>query len=162
MFALYGGFFSVLLGSYGLAGSSHGIGFGESRDWVELPSSGAPPARYYVPRLHRYVAVDLAEIIWSQFPDLIVCDCRECGENSPAALDYHALMKHSVLVRDREIREWGGLSADETIARLTADAQEFRESLSSLVAPERIVRRASELYGHLFMWARVISELPQR
>jgi hypothetical protein len=37
MFALYGGFFSVLLGNFGLTGSSHGIGYGESRAWQELP-----------------------------------------------------------------------------------------------------------------------------
>lgn len=45
VFALYGGFFSVLLQSVGLKGSSHGIGYGEYRRWVELPVSGPPPAR---------------------------------------------------------------------------------------------------------------------
>jgi hypothetical protein len=60
-FALYGGFFSVLLGTVGLCGSAHGIGFSESRNWRELPESGAPPARYYLPQFHRYVSQDLAQ-----------------------------------------------------------------------------------------------------
>ena len=54
-FALYGGFFAVILQNLGLGGASHGIGFGEYRDWVELPQSGMPPARYYVPQIHRYL-----------------------------------------------------------------------------------------------------------
>ena len=34
----------MLLQNCGLAGSSHGIGFGEYRNWIELPELGPPPA----------------------------------------------------------------------------------------------------------------------
>ena len=65
LFALYGGFFSVLLSCAGLGGSNHGIGFGEHRDWVQLPQSGPPPARYYLPQVHRYVSQEFAYQLWA-------------------------------------------------------------------------------------------------
>ncbi len=88
-FDLYGGFFAVLLSTIGLRGASHGIGYGEARDWHELPQSGPPPARYYAPRLHRYVSMDLAVFLWRTARTLIVCDCVECEGDSPGRLDYH-------------------------------------------------------------------------
>jgi hypothetical protein len=91
--ALYGGYFSVVIGRFGLVGSSHGIGYGEYRQWKELPSSGPPPARFYLPRVHRYVAIELAEFLWNEAPELIN---SAVYDGSPAALDYHDLMAHSV------------------------------------------------------------------
>lgn len=155
-FGLYGGFFSVLLSRFGLVGASHGIGFGEHRDWVELPSSGAPPARFYVERLHRYISVDVAMSIWSQFPALIECSCAECGGRSPGSLDYHELMKHSVRVRSKEIAEWLDLSTADVLIRLLADADAFSRAAAGLRAPASIVRRAEESFQHLYMWARVL------
>lgn len=159
VFALYGGFFSVLLARHGLTGSSHGIGFGEYRDWIELPSSGAPPARYYVPRLHRYVGVDVATTVWRQFPELVSCDCEECSGQSPATLDYHALMRHSVRVRSAEISAWLDLPTDEVVAQLNRDHIAYRDALGSLNAPVKLVRRVADSYSHLSGWARVISQL---
>ena len=92
-FALYGGFYSVAMASFGLEGSSHGIGYGEYRQWKELPSTGPLPARFYMARIHRYVSTDLAEFLWNRAPDL-VNSATYWG--SPAALDYHELMAHSV------------------------------------------------------------------
>ena len=68
MFALYGGYFAVMLGSLGLSGASHGIGYGEQRAYIELPNSGPPPARYYLPIAHKYVSQDLAEYFESACP----------------------------------------------------------------------------------------------
>lgn len=159
VFALYGGFFSVLLARYGLAGSSHGIGFGEHRDWIELPSSGAPPARYYVPRLHRYIGVDIAVSLWRQFPELIVCECEECNGGSPAALDYHALMRHSVRARSMEIDTWLDMPTFEVIEQLSNDFSAFREAAALLHAPVKIQRRVEESCQHLDMWARLLRKL---
>ena len=97
MFALYGGFFSVLLSAVGLRGSCHGIGFGESRAYPELQRSGPPPSRYYMPTLHRYVLPDLAYQLWLHDPKLAECSCRVCDGMPPMELDYHSLMMHSVL-----------------------------------------------------------------
>jgi len=158
-FSLYGGFFSVLLARFGLVGASHGIGFGEHRDWIELPSSGAPPARFYVERLHRYVSVDVAMAIWAQFPELISCDCDDCLGRSPGSLDYHELMKHSVRVRTREIESWLDLPTDEVVDRLLADAEDFSNAAARLRAPASVVRRAEDAYEHLFMWVRVLEAI---
>ena len=67
-FALYGGFFSVILAAMGLKGACHGIGYGEHRSWPELHQSGPPPSRYYAPRFHRYIGQDLAYQLWSRMP----------------------------------------------------------------------------------------------
>lgn len=158
-FALYGGFFSVLLARHGLTGSSHGIGFGEHRDWIELPTSGAPPARYYVPRLHRYVGVDVATTVWRQFPDLISCTCQECAGESPSTLDYHALMRHSVLARAAEIDAWVDRPTDAVLAQLDRDHAEFRRATAALNAPTKIVNRVTESYSHLATWSRVLARL---
>lgn len=159
VFALYGGFLSVLFSRYGLYGASHGIGFGEYRDWVELPSSGAPPARYYVPKLHKYISVEVAEIIWREFPELIQCECAECEGLSPNAMEYHDLMQHSVRVRSREISRWLNLPTQDVVNELTRDWNSFRVAVSKLSAPSKIIRKAEESYAHLPMWARVMSAL---
>lgn len=159
VFALYGGFLSVLFSRHGLSGSSHGIGFGEYRDWVELPSSGAPPARYYVPRLHRYIGVDIAEMIWREHPELIECECSECSGLSPSAMDYHALMQHSVRVRSTEIEKWLDLPTREVIQELMSDSDRFRSAIRELPAPPKVIRRAEDSCAHLAMWARVMDIL---
>lgn len=159
VFALYGGFLSVLFSRHGLSGSSHGIGFGEYRDWVELPSSGAPPARYYVPKLHRYIGVDIAEMIWRSHPELIECECVECGGLSPSAMDYHSLMQHSVRVRSAEIHKWLDMPTREVIEELTMDSSRFRSAIRELPAPAKVIRRAEDSCSHLGMWARVMAAL---
>jgi hypothetical protein len=95
-FALYGGFFSVMAGTVGLVGSSHGIGYGEYRAWPELPRSGPPPARYYLRQLHRYIAQEDAQRLWMADRNLASCPCNQCMGRAPIELEYHDLMRHSV------------------------------------------------------------------
>jgi hypothetical protein len=157
VFALYGGFFSVLLARFGLTGSSHGIGFGEHRDWIELPSSGAPPARYYMPRLHKYVSVDIADAFWRSDPSTMRCACEECAGVSPVSMDYHALMRHSVRMRHLEVAEWKDVSTSEVIRRLNYDFNLFRVALENLDAPQKVVRRAEGIHLHLLKWGRIMA-----
>ncbi|OIQ82045.1 hypothetical protein GALL_361780 [mine drainage metagenome] len=159
VFALYGGFFSILLARFGLTGASHGIGFGEHRNSIELPTSGAPPARYYVPKLHRYIGVEIAVHLWRQFPALVTCSCLECAGRSPAVLDYHGLMRHSVRVRNSEIHEWVDLPSLELIERLNSTFDEFQKGVDRLNAPAKIVEGARAVYSHLAMWARVVGDI---
>lgn len=159
VFALYGGFFSVLLARLGLTGSSHGIGYGEHRDFVELPTSGAPPARYYSSRLHRYIPVDVAQILWTQFPQLVDCSCGDCFGRAPAALDYHDLMRHSVRARHQEIQEWEARSTADAIAELRTDQIAFLDAASRLQAPGNVNKRVEEASRHLKMWADVLQAL---
>ncbi len=152
LFALYGGFFSVLLQNLGLSGSSHGIGFGEYRQWVELPSSGPPPARYYLPQLHRYVQPDEATQLYFADRRLAACECVECESEPPIALDYHALMRHSVRCRATEINEWSGLGVPAAIARLSREFSDFRGVLHTCGLPDIAVNRIEQRAAHIPRW----------
>lgn len=156
LFALYGGFFSVLLGADGLRGASHGVGFSEHRNWRELPESGAPPARYYLRRAHRYVAQDLAQALYDISPDVTTCPCPHCGGRPPVALDYHDLMKHSVWCRAEEIDRW--YARDLTsVAELLADEYDaLREQIRTSGLAPRIRSRANASIEHLPEWARAL------
>lgn len=116
-FALYGGYFSIALRHVGLCGFNHGVGFGDSRAWRELPNSGPPLPRYYLTGAHRYVSPEFAQELYGLDADLVACPCEVCEGRPPLTLNYHALMQHSVLSREREILEssnWdlGDVAAD--------------------------------------------------
>lgn len=153
LFALYGGFYSVLMGNFGLAGSSHGIGYGENRNWIELPASGPPPARYYLPQVHRYVQPDEAMRLHQADRRLAACSCNECNGDPPLALDYHALMRHSVRCRALEIQEWSGLDEGTMASRLDAEASAFLDALRNSGLPDLVVARAQRLAEHLPRWS---------
>jgi hypothetical protein len=159
LFALYGGFFSVLMGMFGLGGSSHGIGYGEYRAWEELPQSGQPPSRYYLPKAHRFISMGLALFLWDQDRSLVMCECAECRGNSPAGLDYHALMKHSVLCRAEEVRHWSHMSPDQAIAELSRDAEMFEDAIADFYVPAGLRKSAERCAMSLRGWARVVGDI---
>ena len=159
MFALYGGFFSVLLSAVGLRGSCHGIGFGESRAYPQLQRSGPPPSRYYMPTLHRYVLPDLAYQLWLHDPTLAECSCRVCGGLPPVELDYHSLMMHSVLCRAREIQDWVGADLPSIIERLEGERRAYLDSLGRSGAPDFIKEDGKRVAEHLKKWIRALSSL---
>lgn len=156
LFDLYGGFFSVLLSAFGLTGSSHGIGFSESRNWLELPSSGAPPARFYVPSIHRYMQPDEADLLYSADPQLIDCACLECTGKSPLELNYHEMMKHSVRCRAREITEWVGMSGQDMAVRLDSERIDFFDLLDSTGLPNTVLAKTRRQSRHLEEWAKAL------
>jgi hypothetical protein len=162
LFALYGGFFSVLLGQFGLSGSSHGIGYGESRNWVELPSSGPPPARYYLPRAHRYISQDLALLFWRNNRDLVVCACEECQSGSPARLDYQGLMRHSVRCRQLEINTWGPMATLDAANHLENDARAFEAAIGEMDIPRKLRAQADRSFVHLDGWARSVRRIASK
>lgn len=157
-FALYGGFFAVLLYSVGLCGASHGIGFGEQRSWVELPESGPAPARYYLPQLHCYVQPDEATRLFVADRRLAECNCAECQGEPPLALDYHALMRHSVRCRAREIEEWSGLSMRQQADRLADDGARYRAMLHSNQLSDLVVDRTERRMRHMQEWESALRE----
>jgi len=152
LFALYGGFFSVLAANFGLVGSSHGIGYGEYRNWVELPQSGPPPARYYLPRIHRYVSQDFAYRLWLMNPELTECNCHECNGLPPIELEYHSLMKHSVFCRSREIEEWVCLDTATAIQRLVTEHGSFLEDIYRSGLPDFLKDSAHRQASHMPTW----------
>lgn len=157
-FALYGGFFSVMLGAVGLRGSCHGIGYGEFRSWPDLPQSGPPPARYYAPRFHRYIGQDLAYQLWSRDPGLTVCACPVCREGPPV-LGYHDLMKHSVFARHAEIEEWGDLGLSEMHARFDSEREQLVKDLTDANLPEPLRNPVSRATYHLPRWSEALGLL---
>lgn len=159
LFALYGGFFSVLLSAFGLMGSCHGIGFGEHRAYPELQRSGPPPSRFYMPTLHRYVPTDLAYQLWRHDPALAECDCRMCDGLPPVALDYHSLMMHSVLCRAREIDDWVGVDLSRIIDRLEEEHKTYRDNLARSRAPDIIKEKGEVAADPLNRWIQVLSTL---
>jgi hypothetical protein len=150
LFALYGGFSSVVALALGLRGISHGIGYGEYRNWRELPTSGPPPARYYAPALHRYLRQDIAQSVYDIDPPLAACNCAVCAGRPPLLLDYHELMKHSLLVRHDEILRFAPLSGLDALARLGAELDWVRSRVSrSAPAFRGYVAQPNTLWQHL-------------
>jgi hypothetical protein len=157
MFALYGGFFSVLLGAVGLTGASHGVGFSEHRSWRELPSSGAPPPRYYLRRAHRYVPQDLAQALYNIDPTLTKCTCDHCAGRPPVALDYHELMKHSVVCRKEEIDRWTEFDNSDAAAILRDEHDALSLQISEAILPPRIRARADAAIEHMPSWVTALT-----
>ena len=160
-FALYGGFFSVLAANVGLNGSCHGIGFGEHRRWIELPRSGPPPARYYVPLLHRYVSREDAFALWRADDELFQCECVECQGKNPIQLGYHELMKHSVYCRDLEIQNWQ-TDVSDIPQRLAEEHGQFTEALDFATMSERRRDSLFRLGSHIPRWISAFSEVALR
>jgi hypothetical protein len=159
LFALYGGFFSVLLRIEGLTGCAHGVGFSEHRAWRELPQSGAPPARYYARRFHRYISQDLAQELWAQDSTLIDCGCAACAGRRPVALDYHDLMKHSVLCRSEEIHLWRDVDDVATAAEILATEHEALEvAIREITLAPAVRSRAVQAIEHLPRWTAALAE----
>lgn len=157
VFGLYGGFFSVVLGSSGLRGISHGIGYGESRDWVELPQSGPPPQRYYIEPFHRYVRQELAEQLWQA--NVYRCTCKICKSTTPLLLKYHGVMKHSVYCRSNEIESWAGLSISDCHKNLTKEYDDVLKLLESASLKKIYKQQAESGIKHLPTWITALSQL---
>lgn len=159
VFALYGGFFSVLMSNFGLMGSCHGVGFSEHRNWIELPRSGPAPARYYSRFLHRYISQEQAYELWKIDSEKYGCDCAECESRSPLELEYHALMKHSVHCRNLEIQECVGKSVEELREMLIKSKSRYTHSLSASSLSERKKSSLERLSEHLSTWISVLKGL---
>ncbi len=157
IFALYGGFFSVLQASAGLDGAAHGVGFSEHRSWRELPQSGAAPARFYMPRWHRYVPQDLAQTLWEIDRSLCQCACPHCDGRGPIAMTYHDLMKHSVWCRQEEINQWSNQSPDAAGRALTAEYEASSNQILGLMLLPAVKARALDLVSHLPRWVAALN-----
>ena len=158
-FALYGGFFSVLMASVGLKGASHGVGYSEHRNWRELPSAGAPPARFYLRRAHRYVAQDTAQILYDINPELARCSCEPCRDRAPIALDYHELMKHSVVCRQEEIERWAGRDLMTVADLLEAEHLDLEAQVAGTSLLPRVRARAESAIDHMSLLDRSPSRI---
>jgi hypothetical protein len=120
---LYGGYLSVLLTARGLAGLNHGVGYSENRDSRRLSSTGAPPARYYIPILHEFFTVPNAQPVIDHLPVEWACNCRVCdqvrddeGRPQVGRLKPEALKRHFLISRHHEFVRVDASLDEETTA----------------------------------------------
>jgi hypothetical protein len=154
--ALYGGFYSVLQATVGLDGAAHGVGYSEHRQWRELPTSGAAPARFYMRRWHRYVPQDFAQTIWEHDQSLPECDCRYCRGRPPIALNYHDLMKHSVWCRQQEIDDWIDQPSSVAAQTLATEHSTSEAALARMLVAPVVRGRGIKFIEHLPRWAAAL------
>jgi hypothetical protein len=155
---LYGSFFSIALSKAGLWGFNNGLGYSESRDWPELPSTGAAPPRYYIRQLHLFTAPTTAQIIIDADPRLR-CECEVCtpySRNSVARLQsqYHEIKKHFALARHWEV-DFVDQRTPTEIADHLHEAAQIVEGPVAEIVPRRLVPDIS----YLRRWANVIQAL---
>ena len=148
---LYGGYFSLSLGSDGLWAFGNGVGYSESRAFPELASTGAPPPRYYLFGLHQYLQPDTASLLLSDDPEgrLEIPEKlrSQASMKDPAALSYHELMTHFVLARGAEIKTAaiGDISDLRRALISTADYVDSRPLASALVRSDHLRNWAEAL-----------------
>lgn len=144
---LYGGFFSICLGHAGLWGFNNGLGYSESREWPQLTSTGAAPARYYVRDLHLFLPAVTAEALIESDGSLS-CPCVVCdGRSSVSDLGYHELKRHFALARQWELQLAEELDVEDLVYHLEESYGRGRSA--SLGLPER----ARPRLGYLERWA---------
>lgn len=158
-FALYGGYFAVALSTVGLRGASHGVGFSEHRDHVELKTSGGAPARFYVERLHRYLPVDIASELWRQRPELVESYYPQYQDRDPGEYSYHELMKHSVYARANEIQSVQDSTPLDVAQHLDSSIDAYRSNLAQVTLSRPVLRRVESSLAHLPVWSRALTEV---
>ena len=94
VFNMHGGFFSLALSKFGMAGTAHGVGYGEQKDVVPVIGQSTPTVQYYVRALHSKYSVPLIQRCFSRLriksPDDFfakVCDCAICTHIMKSDLD---------------------------------------------------------------------------
>jgi hypothetical protein len=85
VYNMHGGFFSLTLSKFGMAGIAHGVGYGEQKDVVPVIGQSTPTVQYYVRPLHdKYSVVQIIRgfsILGIRTPEDFfqkVCDCVIC------------------------------------------------------------------------------------
>ena len=86
--------------------------------------------------------------------------CEICDGGSPV-LDYHDLMKHSVLARQAEIEEWEGIDLPEAAKQLAEDKDRFEADLEAADLPRPIRTPAWRATHHLDRWIGALETLAE-
>jgi hypothetical protein len=94
VFNMHGGFFSLALSKFGMAGTMHGVGYGEQKDVVPVIGQSTPTVQYYLRSLHSKYSVLQIQRCFTQlgirtaedfFPK--ICDCAICKHIVGAGLN---------------------------------------------------------------------------
>jgi hypothetical protein len=152
---LYGGFFSVCMAYAGLWGFNNGLGYSEARSWPDLPTTGSPPPRYYVPALHLFQPQGVAQLLIQTEPAL-ACTCQVCSKGrAVVSLTNMQLKAHFALTRHAEILQVENESKDTVASAL--------EESSKLLEAVKLKIPSVEINGSfLNRWATVLRQAPER
>jgi hypothetical protein len=106
-YSLFGGYYAILLGTFGLKGFANGIGYGEWRD-SGYHRGGTAILRIYMPRLHKYLDVPAAQNLLDKDADYFAGDSdllSECasGGRPLADLSQEECLDHFLECRRDEI-----------------------------------------------------------
>lgn len=153
---MYGGYFSICLSKDGLWGFGNGLTYSEARDWHTLASTGAAPARYYLPRLHAFAAPAVAETV-IQLDAFHRCDCATCegareAGRTVVSMTYHELKSHFALSRAAEIAFVESSSPLDLIEDLDTSCERIRRLVE--LEPTRL--RGLGDMSFLDRWAQVL------
>jgi len=148
---LYGGFFSICLHYLGLWGFSNGLAYSESRDWPDLSSTGAAPARYYVRPLHAFLPPATAQAL-TEYDGFFACPCPVCETRSIVELSYHELKRHFALARKWEL-EMVHTSDRQTVAQHLQEVHSRMDRIRREQLPIRL-----PLVDYLLRWASVLTD----
>jgi hypothetical protein len=131
---MYGGALSILLTGCGLAGVNHGVGYSESRNEQRLGSTGAPPMRYYVPRLRQFLPVPQAQQaldLLAEPGDSWACQCEICRDLTTIVdLKTEQLKEHFLLCRASEFKA-AAEDLSEAVYEVRADGQRLIQRFGS-------------------------------
>ena len=130
--SLFGGYFSVLMSKFGLAGFSNGIGYGEWRD-SGYHRGGTADIRIYVPKLHRFVGAPEVQSLLDVDAEYFASDsellasCVESGR-SATTVDLAESLEHFLECRRGEL----SFVASETVGRICGELGETEEHLRAI------------------------------
>ncbi|OYV82749.1 MAG: hypothetical protein B7Z73_16830, partial [Planctomycetia bacterium 21-64-5] len=85
VFNMHGGYLSLAMCKFGMAGTSHGVGYGEQKDVLPIIGQSTPTVRYYLPPVHKRFGVPdiqrcflALDVRTPQDFHEQVCDCVIC------------------------------------------------------------------------------------
>lgn len=149
---LYGSYFSVCMSYVGLAGVNSGLLYSESRDWIVLSTTGAPPPRYYVPNLHTFLQPGQASLLVESEP-WFACPCSICTNGSGSVLDleYGQLKSHFALCRRMEVDFVSSHSQQEAVDQMEEAADRYQAAVT------RALPSTMPPAGFLRAWSNIVA-----
>lgn len=94
VFNMHGGYFSLALSKFGMAGTMHGVGYGEQKDVVPVIGQSTPTVQYYLRALHSKYSVLQIQRCYTKLgirnpEDFFskICDCTICRHIVGAGLN---------------------------------------------------------------------------
>ncbi len=153
-YALFGGYFAILMNYFGLCGFGNGIGYGEWRS-SKYHRGGTAMTRIYVLKLHRYLDAPTAQHIINKDPEYFARDSdllAECANSGKKLTDLTVIecLDHFMECRHMEMQ----FVFNNTMSAAVAELEETCKHL------EKIGPFEKEKYGDsLNRWKTVLMRI---